>query len=133
MLLRRNYLEYSKKSCSIRVFFLVVHEDRTMRSSLKMRSLGAICLQNIRRPSVCLAGDRTRGRKGRKVKEETVERYKEREEAGGWIEKMRMTDRMRTTMERRDGGEDRVRGQKEIKVAFGEEHFSLDRGGAATV
>jgi len=85
--LRRNYLGYSEKSCLIRMFFLVIHEDRTMRSSLRMRSLGAICLQNIRRPSVCLAGDRKR----RKVKKETVERYKERVEAGGWIEKMRRT------------------------------------------
>jgi len=40
---------------------------------------------------------------------------------------------MKTTMERRDRGEARARGQKKIKVAFGEEHFSLDRGGAATV
>lgn len=36
-------------------------------------------------------------------------------------------------MKRRDRGGEGARGQKEIKDASGEEHFSLDRGGAATV
>lgn len=40
---------------------------------------------------------------------------------------------MRRTGAREDDGKKRDGGQKEMKEASGEEHFSLDRGEAATV
>lgn len=105
------------------MFFFVIHEEPEDATN----SWDAVTrrnLKNIWRPSVCLAGDRTRGRK---VKEEM-------KRARGNDGREDETNRVRTTMERRNGGEKGTKGkQKEIKDASSEEHFSLDRGGAATV
>jgi len=83
-----------------------------------MRSPGVICLRDFRlalagRPSVW-----------------EIERAREKEEKGEEDEE-RSGGRVRGTRGRRK--EETGGGQKEMKEASGEEHFSLDRGEAATV